>query len=193
MLPFTALMSEITASSSCLMLPDAAGYIRELRLHHCEPSAVNPHLLGPKEKLHFQTEMSATTPQHCSACAGRSSNVERIWCSSDHFPSRLTAFVWPRRGQPLRISGAMGQQTASPGIQAATLSPRTTKIRSIHWKIGKGRTWAMVVRRRSCKSLFLLNSGHFPFEKKGNSILKFGSLNPPSKSLWHKFFPLKSY
>ena len=39
----------------------------------------------------------------------------------------------------------------------------------------KGRTWAIAVRRGSYKSLFLLNSGHFPLNKSGNSVLNFGS------------------
>ena len=39
-----------------------------------------------------------------------------------------------------------------------------------------GRTWAIAVRRGSYKSLFLLNSGHCLLEKKGNSVLSFGSL-----------------
>ena len=39
----------------------------------------------------------------------------------------------------------------------------------------KGRTWAIAVRRGSYKSLFLLNSGRFPLEKYGNSVLNFGS------------------
>ena len=41
---------------------------------------------------------------------------------------------------------------------------------------GEGRTRAIAVRRGSYKSLFLLNSGRFSVEKKGNSVLNFGSL-----------------
>ena len=42
--------------------------------------------------------------------------------------------------------------------------------------IREGRTWAIAVRRGSCKSLFLLNSGPFFPGKQGNSVLNFGSL-----------------
>ena len=41
--------------------------------------------------------------------------------------------------------------------------------------IRKGRTWAIVVRRGSYKSLFLLNSGRLSPEKQGNSVLNSGS------------------
>ena len=41
--------------------------------------------------------------------------------------------------------------------------------------IRKGRTWAIAVRRGSCESLFLLNSGSFSPEKEANSVLNFGS------------------
>ena len=57
------------------------------------------------------------------------------------------------------------------------------------------RTWAIAFRGGSYKSLFLLNSGRFPLENKGNSVPNFGSLArlKPSKSLWPKFFPLQFY
>ena len=42
-------------------------------------------------------------------------------------------------------------------------------------RIRKGRTPAIVLRRGSYESLFLLNSGRFSLDKLGNSILNFGS------------------
>ena len=38
------------------------------------------------------------------------------------------------------------------------------------------KNWAIAVRRGSYKSLFLLNLAHFSLEKKGDSVLNFGSL-----------------
>ena len=63
---------------------------------------------------------------------------------------------------------------------------RLMKLKDLPWtslkfilksltKIRKGGTWAIAVRRGSYKSLFLLNSGRFSLEKKGNSVLNFGS------------------
>ena len=57
-------------------------------------------------------------------------------------------------------------------------------------KIRKGRTWAIAVRRGSCKSLFLPNSGRFSLEKK-KEIQSWTLVRVKrSKSLWPKFFPL---
>ena len=56
--------------------------------------------------------------------------------------------------------------------------------------IGEGRTWAIAVRRGSYKSLFLLKISP---EKKGNSVLNFGSIKNlyiGSTTLRPKFFPL---
>ena len=43
-------------------------------------------------------------------------------------------------------------------------------------RAAKLETWDIAVRRGSYTSLFLLNSGRFSAEKKGNSVLNFGSL-----------------
>ena len=47
----------------------------------------------------------------------------------------------------------------------------------------------MAVRRGSCESLFLLNSGCFSLEDKGNSILNFGSLKNPLHRYGPSSFP----
>ena len=51
----------------------------------------------------------------------------------------------------------------------------TPDFQSPEVPIRKGRTWAIAVRRGSCKSVFLLNSGHYFPKKVGNPVLNFGS------------------
>ena len=79
------------------------------------------------------------------------------------------------KGSPKRVS--KGASSRGFALRSVLLRPGPTPAPrnllspfSVHVQVGKGRIWAIAVRRGSYKSLCLLN-----LEKQGNSVLNFGS------------------
>ena len=80
--------------------------------------------------------------------------------------------------------------------QPEKITVRTSWITPHHFifreLIRKGRTWAIAVRRGSCESLFLPNSGRFSPENREIQFWTLVRVKRP-KSLWPKFFPPQNW